>query len=593
MNRGSELSPGTWVPLAEGRALAQKNGVLDRLSKIFNFVAGDRSPPPAPKHATAASGRAKVPRASQPRNSVPQVPKLSNSAITATVQPAPGYYRASQDQFGGMGSQQQNDAASGEITPQSTSFMEDDDAFSSQADPMSLRRPRASQASAAYSATDWEHITFGDALLDYFMISDKDPNTAQLAIPTIPESFAINQAIDNRGYNALHWASSMGDYRVARLLLDRGADPRAQAELSGETPLIRAVLFTNNYDRQTFPRLVGLLSTTILERDWHGANVFHHVAQTARSRNKWDAARYYCEVLANKLLENGVTWLQSAMTACDENQDTPVLIAARNGCLEVASFLLNNCPEAGDRSNLHGQTANDLLRTMARTQQNLDEDDDTAMKSDEASGSGPSTRSRAGVNLMNNLGPLVEEATNRLTSLYDVDNTEKDMGLEEAKDNIEDLDTLMHHDKHLIFAMTAQVERETVEVMKAKSQYAALLRETESALEQRDHATLQSEVRGQDELAPAHAFRSANPQPLSTGEMIAAMQWAKELDQQQRIRRENIRNIARLMGDAGTSQIISRYRRLISMVTELGEDVLDEMSAELLESLESNTPMQM
>lgn len=55
---------GTWVPLAEGRILAERNGVLDKLLPIFDFVPGDRSPPPAPKHATAASNKPKTSRQS-------------------------------------------------------------------------------------------------------------------------------------------------------------------------------------------------------------------------------------------------------------------------------------------------------------------------------------------------------------------------------------------------------------------------------------------------------------------------------------------------------------------------------------------------
>jgi hypothetical protein len=52
------------VPLHDGRVLAERNGVLEKLLPIFDYIPGDRSPPPAPKHATAASNRPKVPRQS-------------------------------------------------------------------------------------------------------------------------------------------------------------------------------------------------------------------------------------------------------------------------------------------------------------------------------------------------------------------------------------------------------------------------------------------------------------------------------------------------------------------------------------------------
>ena len=59
---------GTWIPLDDGRLLAERNGVLDKMRPILDFVPGDRSPPPAPKHATAASNRMKPPRQSAAAN---------------------------------------------------------------------------------------------------------------------------------------------------------------------------------------------------------------------------------------------------------------------------------------------------------------------------------------------------------------------------------------------------------------------------------------------------------------------------------------------------------------------------------------------
>jgi hypothetical protein len=55
---------GTWIPLQDGRNLAERNGVLEKLLPILDYVAGDRSPPPAPKHATATSSRPRAPRQS-------------------------------------------------------------------------------------------------------------------------------------------------------------------------------------------------------------------------------------------------------------------------------------------------------------------------------------------------------------------------------------------------------------------------------------------------------------------------------------------------------------------------------------------------
>ena len=58
-------SLGTWIPLEEGQKLAERNNVIDKLRPIFDFVPGNTSPPPAPKH-TTNSNKPKLPKA--PKN---------------------------------------------------------------------------------------------------------------------------------------------------------------------------------------------------------------------------------------------------------------------------------------------------------------------------------------------------------------------------------------------------------------------------------------------------------------------------------------------------------------------------------------------
>ena len=58
---------GTWIPLELGQQLAEKNGVYEKLKPIFEYVAGNVTPPPAPKHTTAASNKPKAPRAAPVR----------------------------------------------------------------------------------------------------------------------------------------------------------------------------------------------------------------------------------------------------------------------------------------------------------------------------------------------------------------------------------------------------------------------------------------------------------------------------------------------------------------------------------------------
>lgn len=73
---------GTWVPLHDGRDLAQRNGVLEKLRPIFDYVPGNESPPQAPKHTTAASNKPKIPKAvAAPRRPPSKIFSLTRSHV--------------------------------------------------------------------------------------------------------------------------------------------------------------------------------------------------------------------------------------------------------------------------------------------------------------------------------------------------------------------------------------------------------------------------------------------------------------------------------------------------------------------------------
>jgi len=62
---------GTWVPLEQGQALAQRNNIYEKLRTIFEYIPGNVSPPQAPKHTT---NKPKVPKK-------PAVPKWTSSEL--------------------------------------------------------------------------------------------------------------------------------------------------------------------------------------------------------------------------------------------------------------------------------------------------------------------------------------------------------------------------------------------------------------------------------------------------------------------------------------------------------------------------------
>ncbi len=170
--------------------------------------------------------------------------------------------------------------------------------------------------------------------------------------------------------------------------------------------------------------------------------------------------------------------------------------------------------------------------------------------------------------------------------MYDAEVREKDMSIDEVNQALVDIEAQKRSIHQQTNALKVKCEDDS-KLNSLRGQYETLLHENESLLEQKEHGTLQSEVRSHDQQAPSQAFRSANPRPLTHEDIRAALPWAKELNRQQMRRKDNVRNIARLMSDAGTSERIGKHRKLVAIATGLKEEELDAMSVELLESLEA------
>jgi len=324
-------SSGTWIPLHDGRALAERNGVLDKLLPIFDFVPGDRSPPPAPKHATAASSRPRAPRQHQPIRR--------------------------EDQFDAASvGQYQEDDTPDNITIVSDSIMEED-GFNSQYTNPRKRKRTADQM----SVQDQQHRIWADSLLDYFMLLDSEDPILPPTAP--PPGVSLDKPLDDKGHTALHWAAAMGDLDVVKDLISRGARIDSVSNNLG-TPFMRAVLFTNNYDKKTMSKLARILAPTVRKTDWFGSTVFHHIAATTSSKNKYQCARYYFDSIINVLLE---TWIPSEVTELlnkrDKNGDTAIHICASNGARKCVRSLLGRHVTV-DMPNAQGVTADDLIRQL-------------------------------------------------------------------------------------------------------------------------------------------------------------------------------------------------------------------------------------
>lgn len=163
-------------------------------------------------------------------------------------------------------------------------------------------------------------------------------------IASFPPDLDPDTPIDDQQHTALHWASALARMSTVKALLQMGADPN-RGNATGETPLMRAVLVTNNFDTETFasPYLLQALSPSIKTLDDARRSVLHHIALVAGIKGRSASARHYLETILHYLIQTGSpSGLRDFVNVRDENGDTALNIAARVGSRPVVRMLLDS-----------------------------------------------------------------------------------------------------------------------------------------------------------------------------------------------------------------------------------------------------------
>ncbi|KAF3491009.1 uncharacterized protein GIQ15_00526 [Arthroderma uncinatum] len=601
---------GTWIPLAEARALADKNNVLDKLRPLFDFMTGDASPPPAPKHTTAASkpraqkgaGAGRRAPAGSARGSFTTVnQRMTPVQPAAPVAPAAVGGSFSQEQYNINQSFNENSSIM-QGSPETSSIMADDDLAHMSPESTQSRKRKRGVNDVSMGIIEQNHILYGDQLLDYFMTVGDDPSASRVLPPMPPAHFQVDRPIDDQGNTALHWACAMGDLDIVKDLINRGADVRVRSN-HDETPLVRAVLFTNNYEKRTMAELADLLQSTLTFRDWFGATVFNHLAATTRSKGKWKSSRYYCQTLMDKLAQvfprHEISLLLSSQ---DANGDTAALTAAKNGCYRLATTLLAQCPEAGDLQNRHHETANEVLMALYRRRkenppppssvtyaQDIDGEGEYAVTTPTANYTGSAVATEATNALLVRIGSIMAEANRRLARAYGEAKTPPHSSSGSAEDmtNPKGLYEQLESDRANIRAQTEallakeaeseDLDAQLVRFNEIKSKYESLLNQKHDL-----ELTALYESNGLND----DAGNSDPDRELAPEQMVELYTLANELAQAQLDRSDAVAQLIRQRADAGVSTKLDVHRKLVSLATGLAEDELDPMSSELADALE-------
>ncbi|GAA5837969.1 hypothetical protein JCM9279_004089 [Rhodotorula babjevae] len=155
-----------------------------------------------------------------------------------------------------------------------------------------------------------------------------------------PPDLDADTPIDENLHTALHWAAALARVSLVRALVAYGADAD-RGNNAGETPVIRAVLVTNNSDQDSFLRLLEVLAPALRTVDDLGRSVLHHAALVAGVKGRAASARYYMEAVLEFVATREGGRFKDLVDAQDAYGDTALNIAARIGNRTLVRMLLD------------------------------------------------------------------------------------------------------------------------------------------------------------------------------------------------------------------------------------------------------------
>ncbi|EHL00264.1 putative metabolite transport protein [Glarea lozoyensis 74030] len=510
--------------------------------------------------------------------------------------------RVIEDEYDNQSAQLNDDESiADDVTVASASFMAEDDRYDiSQASTGHRKRKREENAQHALNQA---HLSYTDELLDYFM-------TSNLAIsaprPEPPLNFQPDWAIDQDEHTAMHWAASMGDVEVMKQLRKFGANLAAQ-NVRGETPLMRAVLFTNCKDKQSMPLVVKELIGTAHIVDHCGATVLHHAAASTAQLTKHKPARYYMDVILNKMQEVfEPERTQSILDAQDIDGNTAIHIAAKNCARKIIRALVGRGART-DITNNDGVSAEALIqeinhKTMREfhqgssspfaphenhvslgsqevMDQNWPEGFDTPPRQIRRSNA-PSHYSEAAMSVEKKIYPLLQEKFGELADSFDEELKEKDTSEQEAHRIVAQVQAELNEIRNRIIDITSTAEDPDTKA-EVQAQLNMVEQEMLSLLEQQQQLQLLSRTNREENKANGHA--SNGDDGLAERAMLS-----KILASEQEKRRALVSRYRDALGAAGDiGEMGELYRKVIAeSMDRVNYDEIDNEIDVILEAMQ-------
>jgi transcription factor MBP1 len=488
-----------------------------------------------------------------------------------------------------------------DITVASASFMAEDDRYDiSQASTGHRKRKREE---VAQHAANQAHQSYADELLDYFLTSGLAVSAPR---PEPPLNFQPDWAIDQEEHTAMHWAAAMGDVEVMKQLKKFGAALHAQ-NIRGETPLMRAVLFTNCKDKQSMPLVVKELISTVHMTDQCAATVLHHAAASTAQLTKHKPARYYMDVICNKMQEVfEPEHTQSILDSQDMDGNTAIHIAAKNCARKVIRALVGRGART-DILNNEGISAETLIQEInnktirefhqgssspfAPQENHLSVGSQEVMDHNWPDGydtpprqirraQAPSHYSEAAMSVEKKIYPLLQDKFGELADSFDEELKEKDTSEQEAHRIVAQVQAELTEIRNRILDITSTAEDAETKA-EVQAQLQTVEQEMLSLLEQQQQLQLLSRTHREEHKAHGHARKGDDD--LAERAMLSKM-----LGEEQEKRRHLVSKYRDALGAAGDiGEMGELYRRVIAeSMDRVNYDDMDGEIDGLLEAMQ-------
>ncbi|GAA6064098.1 hypothetical protein JCM10212_004169 [Sporobolomyces blumeae] len=206
---------------------------------------------------------------------------------------------------------------------------------------------KSTKSSIDFSTVDPNLVESQRQALKGIFSLESDAPANSLAPPPVPDlsshlpvGIDPDTPIDENSHTALHWAAALARISIVHALVNFGSDLHRGNNV-GETPLIRAILVTNNSDQDSFGRLLEVLGPSLRTVDDSGRSVLHHAALVAGVKGRASSAQYYLELILEHIARNEKGQFGDLIDAQDSHGDTALNIAARVGNRALVRMLLD------------------------------------------------------------------------------------------------------------------------------------------------------------------------------------------------------------------------------------------------------------